>query len=219
MGQLAICPPNLQNVTEIVKRNLTVYDLDFTGWSGLLRRTCAIYSLPDPLQYFDHPWDPKRWRTYVKEVVTEYWDNILKANAEGSDTLNLMDLSRLSTSEVHPLWKHAGLNSLNVKKTTIVFWLLLDVFHTNSKLFLFGKRKSEQCDLCGAPKEDRIHFGLVCPSLHIIRNDFLLQIVSLSPCIIPYLEPTETLLVAILDPESPILPGDLIESPWVPGMG
>ena len=98
------------------------------------------------------------------------------------------------------------------QKNTIVFWLLLDVFHTNSKLFLFGKRKSEQCDLCGAPKEDRIHFVLVCPSLHIIRNDFLLQIVSLSPCIIPYLEPTETLLVAILDPESPILPDDLIES-------
>ena len=103
LGQHAACPSDLQNITEIVKRNLTIYDIDFPGFSGVARRTAALYGLPDPLQYMEYPWVPKRWRAHVRDTVTSYWNTLLREKVEVCDSLNLLDPSRLTTSSPHPI--------------------------------------------------------------------------------------------------------------------
>ena len=63
-----------------------------------------------------------------------------------------------------------------------------------------------------AKTDNRLHFILQCSAFKKIRDDFLCQFVSMNPGILKYLEASETLLVAMLDPESPMLPQDLVES-------
>ena len=51
LGQLALCQDNDQNVRKVISHDLTFFDDKFGGWSGLVRKTAALYNLPDPLIY------------------------------------------------------------------------------------------------------------------------------------------------------------------------
>ena len=77
LGQLAMCNDEAQNVRAIIESTLTFYGINFSGWSGLVRRTCAQYNLPDPLQYLQHPWRPDRWRDFCKKTIADHWDRKL----------------------------------------------------------------------------------------------------------------------------------------------
>ena len=77
LGQLAICDGDAQNIRDVIENTLTFYGINFTGWSGLVRRTCLQYNLPDPLQYLQYPWRPDRWRAHCKQVVQKFWDRKL----------------------------------------------------------------------------------------------------------------------------------------------
>ena len=41
LGQLSVCPSDLQSVTDIIYNNLAFYGADFGGWSGLARQTAS----------------------------------------------------------------------------------------------------------------------------------------------------------------------------------
>ena len=56
LGQLAMCDQEAQNIRAIIEHSLTFYGISFNGWSGLARKTCMKYGLPDPLQYLQNPW-------------------------------------------------------------------------------------------------------------------------------------------------------------------
>ena len=191
-----------------------MYDIDFPGFSGVARRTAALYDLPDPLQYMEYPWDPKRWRSHVRATVNSYWTALLKEKAQPRDSLNLFDTSRLSTSTPHPIWTQAGRDALSVKKTCVVNWLLLGVFQTEERLNTIGKNKSPRCVLCHAALGDRLHFMLSCPLLNDIRENFICQMVTNCPPLMNHLSFCETLLIAIIDPESPKLPQNIREG-WI----
>ena len=68
-GQLAICARDLQNVSAIVEENLTKYGITFSGWSGIARRTAALYGLPDPLELFQSPWSSRGFSEYAKKKL------------------------------------------------------------------------------------------------------------------------------------------------------
>ena len=53
LGQIAQCPRFLQSVTDIIEDSLTKFDIQFLGWSGLARRTAALYGLDDPLELLE----------------------------------------------------------------------------------------------------------------------------------------------------------------------
>ena len=69
LGQLAMCDQETQQVRAVIEHTLTFYGADFPGWSGLVRRTCLKYGLPDPLPYLQHPWRADRWRAHCKRIV------------------------------------------------------------------------------------------------------------------------------------------------------
>ena len=62
LGQLAMCDRGDQNVRSTISHNLAFYGEKFGGWSSLVRKTTAVYGLPDPLVYMMQPWRPDRWR-------------------------------------------------------------------------------------------------------------------------------------------------------------
>ena len=47
LGQLAMCDTESQSVRGVMESTLTFYGVNFNGWSGLVRRTCLKYDLPD----------------------------------------------------------------------------------------------------------------------------------------------------------------------------
>ena len=72
LGQLALCDQDEQNVRRIIHHNLGFFDVKFGGWSSLVRKTAAVYGLPDPLQYMEHLWRPDRWLSHHRDVITVY---------------------------------------------------------------------------------------------------------------------------------------------------
>ena len=142
-GQLAICARDLQNVSAILEENLSKYGIKFSGWSGLARRTAALYGLPDPLELFQQPWTSKGFSEYAKKVIIKYWATYLQRSANSYDSLNLLDTSRLILMEPHPIWVAAGDNSISVQRATVVSWLLLGVYQTRQRLYSMTKVSSE----------------------------------------------------------------------------
>ena len=118
------CVTRRHKKEELSLSTLTFYGINFPGRSGLFRRTCMKYGLPNPLQYLQHPWSPDRWRSHCKKVVQDYWDNKLQAAAETA-TLKYFDLEYASTSVPMRVWQLAGLCSESVRKATIVSWMIL----------------------------------------------------------------------------------------------
>ena len=220
LGQVAQCARELQAVTDIIEDGLTQYDIEFPGWSGLVRQTCVLYGLDDPLELIQQPWRADRWRLHCKTVVTEYWVTVLRKSCTTYSTLDLFDTARLRLDSAHPIWVAAGRDSVATSRATYVFWLLLGVYNTGDRLFKLKKAKDELCTLCCnsnngvGPIEDRTHFLLSCPALSSTREDFLRQLTNLSPLVTKYMEVSEILLLCLLDPLSPRLPEDLRTS-WV----
>ena len=135
LGQLAVCPKDLQNVTDIIHHNLVFYDSQFCGWSGLVRQTAAKYSLPDPMDYMLAPWRPDRWRAHCRGVIASYWDKKLKQKAESLSSLGMLDVANLSILQPAKVWSMAGLDSTEVKKAAVTNWMTLGVYQTREILF------------------------------------------------------------------------------------
>ena len=71
-------------------------------------------------------------------------------------------------------------------------WLLLGCYNTQERLNKMKKVNSPYCLLCLAVGktviEDCVHFLLSCPALAETREDFLRQLVDLSPTVIKYMD-------------------------------
>ena len=132
LGQLGQCDTEAQSVRGIVENTLTFYGINFNGWSGLVRRTCLKYDLPDPLQYLEYPWRADRWRDHCKKTVTNFWEKQLLTKVESMESLQFVDTSNLSLGIPMRVWQMAGLCSNSVKMATIVHWMILGVYKTFS---------------------------------------------------------------------------------------
>ena len=121
----------------------------------------------------------------------------------------IRDRSRLSVTSPHPIWIAAGNNPINIKKTTIVSWLLLGVYKTGERLHKMKKVKLPECVICRAPVEDRLHFTMQCSALFQIRSEYFNKFIDLCPNLTFYLTDTQLLLLILLDPFSPAVPAEV----------
>jgi len=136
-------------VSDIIEDGLVRFGVNFPGWSGLVRRTAALYGIDDPLELLQHPWRSERWRHHCKKVITKYWINILHSNCEPLSTLNLFDTSRLVLESPHPIWIAASGDSISTTRATYVMLLLLGVYNTGERNYIM---KQELKSLNTSPK-------------------------------------------------------------------
>ena len=207
LGQLAICPQDLQNVTDIIHHNLEFYTSEFGGWSGLVRKTAEKYSLPDPGQYMLSPWRPDRWRSYCRGVITEKWEDDLKQKAESLKSLSLLDIESLSLMKPAKIWSMAGLDSVEVKKAAVVNWMQLGVYRTREALYKMKQVKSPLCLACDTDTVATLaHYLLYCKFTEEIRQNYLPKFFLSNPEVVSLTNNETALLISILDPESSLLP-------------
>ena len=210
LGQIAVCPTDLQNVTDIIYNNLAFYGSDFGGWSGLVRQIASKYSLPDPLDYMKSPWRPDRWRSHCQERISAHWDTKLKQEAETKLSLIFLDISSLSVTKPAKIWSMAGLEATETKKACIVNWMTLGVYKTRENLHKMKKVKSKMCTACPSNAIGSLeHYILYCEFVKEIRDKFLPKFLLSNQKITSLLGNETALMISILDPESSLLPDDI----------
>jgi hypothetical protein len=217
LGQLAICDQDEQNVRRIIHHNLAFFDVKFGGWSSLVRKTAAVYGLPDPLQYMEHPWRPDRWRSHCREVITGYWDNKLKGELfnEGEERSSALyvDLLSLTTSQPMRIWQLAGLDSNAVKEATPISWMYCGTYFTRELLHKMKKVKTPICACTKDTSETLAHFILHCELYNSIREHYVPKYVKINKHVISVCDDEQKLILSILDPLSSKLP-DIVTSNW-----
>ena len=110
------------------------------------------------------------------------------------------------------MWVAARCDSISTSRATFVIWHLLGVYNTGKRLFKMKKANSPSCVMCFAEIDDRVHFMLSCSAFSAIRDDFLCQLISLSPTVSEHMIISSEFLLCILDPFSPRVPVTLRES-------
>ena len=214
LGQLAICDQELQNIRTVIEHSLTFYGVNFPGWSGLVRRTCLKYGLPDPLQYLQHPWRADRWRQHCKRIVQDYWETQLIQVVKSSETLQYVDTEAASLSIPMRGWQLAGLCSVQVRQATIVNWMVLGVYFTRELLFKMKKVNSDKCLGCETDTSENLeHFIIHCPFYQNIREEYLPKLILLNPNISSIFNDEKQAILSILDPVSSKLP-DTVRNGW-----
>ena len=155
-----------------------------------------------------------RWRDHCKKTVTKYWLRVLLESCQTYPTLDLFDASRLDLGSPHPIWSAAARDAVGTRRATYCLWILLGVYNTRERLHKMKQAKTPYCVLCkeesDSPQiEDRTHFLLSCPALQDTRENFLQQFLSLSPALVDHMEVSNSFLVCLVDPYSPLVPDDL----------
>ena len=210
LGQLAVCPSDLQKVTNIIHHNLVFYDTQFGGWSGLVRQTAAKYSLPDPAEYMMAPWRPDRWRAHCSETIASYWTNKLRQKAQSMTSLSLLDVNELSIIKPAKVWAMAGLDSTEIRKAAVVNWMTLGVYKTRETLHRMKIIKSPMCTACQMNVPGSLaHYLLYCPFTESIRQEYVPKFILSNPKVTSLVDNEEALIISILDPESSLLPEDI----------
>ena len=212
-GQLAICDQEAQNIKTIIEHTLTFYGVTFTGWSGLVRRTCHFYGLPDPLQYLQNPWRPDRFRDHCKKSVISYWETKFLQTVEETPSLQYIDTSTASLTIPMRGWQMAGLSSVKVREATIVNWMILGVYFTRELLFKMKKVDSPNCVGCGnVISETLTHFLIHCTHYDQIREIFLPKLILLNTQVGEILNNENNLILSIIDPLSSKLPETFVKN-------
>ena len=214
LGQLAVCDGEAQNVRRIIENTLTFYSVSFNGWSSLVRKTCLKYGLPDPLEYFQYPWRPDRWRAMCKQTVQKYWEKEFIQVVENSEILRYVDTEYASLSIPMRVWQMAGLCSDSVRQATVQHWMLVGVYFTRTFLHKIKKVKSALCFGCKLQNEDLNHLMLHCSYFDQIREKFLPQYIAENSRISEILDDEELIIQTILDPVCSKLP-EIVRKNWV----
>ena len=201
LGQLAMCDEEAQNIRAVMEHSLSFYGINFSGWSGLARRTCLFYGLPDPLLYLLNPWRADRWRDHCKKVVTSYWENKLINIVKETPSLEYVDTSTASLNIPMRGWQLAGLSSVKVRQATIVNWILLSTYFTQELLFKMKKSSSPHCLGCGNGTIGNLsHFLLHCQYYDEIREEYLPKLILLNKQTSEIINSEHLMILSIIDP-------------------
>ena len=212
LGQLAVCPDDLQTVRTVIEHDLAFYTEGFHGWSALARKVCVKYGLPDPLDYMKYPWRPDRWRSHCRQVVGRFWEDKLKGDAKQKDSLEYFDVDSASLLEPMQTWSLAGLDSREVKKATIVNWMQLGVYKTREKLYQYKNIKSDLCLACDNKQTENLHHLIfLCSHYEDIRQPVLTKLFLMNTNLLQIMDNPKLKVMLVLDPTSTLLPDSITE--------
>ena len=218
LGQLALSDMDDQNVRKIILHNLTFYDDNFGGWSGLARKTAERYGLPDPLQYMQYPWRADRWREHCRQRITVYWEEKLKSelfNEEGDEKTSslFVDVDNLSLTSPMRIWQQAAMDSNSVKEATPSSWMYSGVYFTREFMYKMKKTKSPNCACEMNVIESLPHFLLECNLYQSVREQYLPKYLMMNKNVTSICDSKKQIIICILDPLSSKLP-DCVTSAW-----
>ena len=89
------------------------------SWFHQIRNLCLKYSLPHPATLLSTPPTKEAYKSLVKKHVVNYWELLLRSEAESLPSLEFFHPSYMSLSTPHPLWRTAGASPTKVVMATV----------------------------------------------------------------------------------------------------
>ena len=121
----------------------------------------------------------------------------------------MLDVENLSLSNPMQLWDQAGLDSMDVRKTTISSWMLMGIYQTKEKLTNMKLSKTAQCPGCSTQNETLEHMIFHCSFYQKIRETYLPKFLNMNCKLVPVLQSKFLTLLSILGPGSSKLPSEV----------
>ena len=179
------------------------------SWIHQLRDLCIQYSLPHPLTVMSHPPTSSQYKTLVKKRITDYWETILRSEADSTilSSLKYFQPHFYSLTKPHPLWLTAGASPYQVTKALVQAKMLSGRYRTERLMRHWSKNKDGNCLLpsCDGLSEDLEHILVTCKSLSVTRQslasftkDYAIRFPQIASIVQFYCSPTNPQFVQFL---------------------
>ena len=141
------------------------------SWFQQIRKICLQYGLEHPLTLLDSPPPKAIFKRLVKELVTTYWENVLRDEAANLPSLHYFVAENWSLRSPHPIWSTAGSNSYECRKTSVLAKMISGRFRTEYLTRHWSSNKQGFClaDTCVEVVGDLEHLLIHCPALSAVR--------------------------------------------------
>ena len=145
------------------------------SWIYQISEICEQYGLPEPLQWLQCPLPKLPFKRLVKKRVTDYCDQILRAEAADPRYSSLLyfDPRFMSRSSPHPIWTTASSSPAQVAMAFVQAQMLSGRYSSESLCRNWSKNKGGFCLLspgCEGLEEDLPHILSSCVGLAPIRK-------------------------------------------------
>ncbi len=156
---------------EIIRRDLALFEMDNKfSWTSMVRRICALYSLPSPYDLIDHPPPPESWKDTVTKAINSYWELRIKTFTATYPSLRFMATQTLTIGKAHPAITTISSNPFDVYRSRVRLKILTGTYVLQSNRPAYNQSSTKTCLLCNSGVETREHFLLMCPSLETDRR-------------------------------------------------
>jgi hypothetical protein len=100
------------------------------SWFLRIRELCLQYLLPHPLQLLTCPLPKEVFKNLIKKHVVNHWEQLLRHEAAGLDSLVFFDPSFMSLTKPHPIWTTAGSSPAKVAMASVQAKMISGRFRT-----------------------------------------------------------------------------------------
>ena len=152
------------------------------SWFSQIRDLCLLYNLPHPSILLSLPPTKTIFKNLAKKHVIDYWEKILRLEAEPLTSLEFFKPAFMSLSTPHPLWKTAGQSPAKVSMATIQAQMLSGRYRTEMLCSHWSNRDGTclLSPLCNQEKEDLRHILISCTALTATREKLTRYTLSFS---------------------------------------
>ena len=148
-----------------------------SSWFLHIRDLCLQYKLPTPFDLLQEPPTKSSFNRKIKSLVIDHWEQKLRLEAVGLDSLTFFKPKYMSLTSPHPIWTSCGSNPFEVHKASFTVKMLAGRYLTDMLQRHWTQNKSGNCLLPGCAQLSTPgtlqHLLLYCPSLADKRQKLL----------------------------------------------
>ena len=145
------------------------------SWFTNLQEICTLYSLPTVLTLLTSKLTKEQMKALVKKKVLQFWENQLREDATGLDSLKYFQPAFYSLAKPHPIFTSAGSSPYEVEKSKVQARMLSGRYRTERLRRHWIQNSKGFCTLptCWRSSEDLEHILVHCPSHRAARTRVL----------------------------------------------
>ena len=187
------------------------------SWFFQIRDLCLCYHLPHPLEQLKFPLSKKSFKILINKNVLDYWEQVLRSEASGLDSLLFFKPNYMSLTKPHPIWTTSGCSPSKVAMATIQARMISGRYRTEQLCSHWSRNKTGSCLLsstCSSTVEDLTHILSCCHALQPTRvklMSFTLQYCEEFPTI-------KKLTLSLCTPSNPVFCQFLLDCSCIPSV-
>ena len=187
------------------------------SWFSQIRELCLCYHLPHPLDQLKSPKSKESFKIMIKKNVLDYWEQVLRSEASGMDSLVFFKPNYMSLTTPHPMWTTAGCSPSKVAMASIQAQMISGRYRTEQLCSHWSNNKTGSCLLspnCSSSVEDLTHILSSCHALQPTRDklkSFTLEYCQDVPTI-------KELTLSLCTPSSPVFCQFLLDCSSIPSV-